>query len=160
MKRHEKNDLQHARPHKKSKISLHHAAKRGDIETIQNLLPRCNINEKNDDEETPLFVAIKYNQEAAATVLLKNGAYPNTFNKKGIDPLRKAIKNGSVACTRLLIENGANLFLIEEQYIRRIYPHTPFETKLRKECKVASIVHATLLQPKLELLAFNENNNQ
>jgi ankyrin repeat protein len=150
MKKHEKDDYK----------SLHRAAKKGDIATIHDLLPDHNINEKNKKEETPLFVAIKYNQEHAAKMLLDNGAYPNTFNKKGIDPLGKAIKNGSVACTRLLVENGANLFFIQERYVNTYYPQTPAPAKLRKKCKIKSFLHATFLRKKLELLALNENNNQ
>ncbi len=55
-------------------ISIHEAAAKGNVEKVnQHLAVGTDVNAKDDDGETPLDLAIKYNKTETADLLRKHG---------------------------------------------------------------------------------------
>ena len=69
----------------KGNTVLHEAAKHGHAELMEILLtvPILNINATNEDEETPLHMATRYNHSDVALLLLRKKAATNIYNKDG-----------------------------------------------------------------------------
>ena len=75
---------------------LHLASKSNSIQCFKILLNRSStsIDRTNSRNETPLFIACKYNSVAVASVLLKEGANMQIFNSEFKTPLYVAIEHG------------------------------------------------------------------
>lgn len=89
------------------------------------------INDKNNQGETPLTLAILWMQQEAASVLLENGANPNVKNQQGKSPFAYAVEKQYFPILHLLVphpqleikpqeykELSANLTYVLEQAIR------------------------------------------
>lgn len=91
------------------------AARTGDIPAIQlSIRQGANVNPKNKYGITPLLQAIGQNQTEAVRFLLNNGADPN-LNAPFGSPLLEATGRDT-EIVRLLIEHGANVNYVHEQY--------------------------------------------
>ncbi|KAJ3687176.1 hypothetical protein LUZ61_016340 [Rhynchospora tenuis] len=60
---------------------------------------------------TPLYVAAKHGQRSTMEVLLEHHADVNAVNSNGFTPLLMSVRGGSLECTKLLIEAGADVNL-------------------------------------------------
>ena len=69
----------------------------------------ANVNAANKKNETPLWVAVEYNNIAAVRSLLNEFADPN--GKPLADPLNQAIDNNNTDAVRLLLEAGAKVLI-------------------------------------------------
>jgi ankyrin repeat protein len=134
-------------------ITLHDAAQMGDREKIEKILPYYdNIDIINTNGESPLFVAIKYNNKEAAEIFLNNGANPNILNKQGATPLTHAIKNRSLECTMLLLAKNARPTIGEprpECYLVNFYGESPSDEKVIENYKFLVPVHSAFLHRRL-----------
>lgn len=65
------------------------------------------INESNDEGETPLFMATRYNYKECVEILINNGASVNAKNVKKETPLFMATFYNHIDCVEMLINNGA-----------------------------------------------------
>lgn len=85
---------------------LHHLVSCGEKEFVNDFIKVCEkkdlkndiINKPNKYNETPLFMAVKNNNQDIAQLLYENGANPNIVNKDGLNVAYedKEQKGGSV----------------------------------------------------------------
>ena len=87
---------------------LHLASKSNSIQCFKILLNRSStsIDRTNSRNETPLFIACKYNSVAVASMLLKEGANMQIFNSEFKTPLYVAIEHGFKDIVELLLVRG------------------------------------------------------
>ena len=91
-------------------ISIHDAARKGNIDVVkQHLAAGTDVNIKDDVGDTPLpWAAYGYHKEIVE-LLIENGADVNAKNDLGNTPLYMANLGGSKEITELLIANGADV---------------------------------------------------
>jgi ankyrin repeat protein len=90
--------------------TLHTAAEQGDTRTIEALFSRgVNINARNENGETAVFIAALYAQRSAVRVLHSLGASIHTPDKLGQTPLFIAATENLVSTVQLLVELGASV---------------------------------------------------
>lgn len=96
--------------------SLIQAIKKQDIERIKFLLlANVNTNEKNDEGETPLGVAITYPSQDIVVMLLDRGALVNEPSRYGVTPLMTVAALGTGKNLNILLDYGANPDLQDNQ---------------------------------------------
>lgn len=92
--------------------SMHHAVKDGDVQLIKSLANQCSVNVhmKDRNDETPLHIAARFNQEEAASYLIvEGGADVNVVDKNGWTPLHEAAKYGHNGIINLLLSHAAHV---------------------------------------------------
>ena len=98
---------------------------RGDLNI---LLER--INDKDENGQSPLHIAVKLNLFDYVTILIKNGAYVNAQDEDAITPLHVAIGGNYTDCITVLINNGADI------HIKSNYENTPLDDAESDELKL------------------------
>ena len=89
--------------------SLIQAIKKQDVDRIKFLLlANVNTNEKNDEGETPIAVALTYPSDEVVTMLLDKGANPNEPSKYGVTPLMTAAASSTGSRINTLLNYGAD----------------------------------------------------
>jgi len=82
---------------------------RGDLEIGKRLLDHgANVNARDNDDWTPLYLAASYGRLEFTRMLLEHGAAINAPANTGQTPLHRASKNGHVEVVLLLLEYGAD----------------------------------------------------
>ncbi|EAX95437.1 ankyrin repeat protein, putative [Trichomonas vaginalis G3] len=71
------------------------------------ILHGFNINEKNNDGDTALHIATKYNNKEFVELLISYGAYVNEKNNRGKTSLEIAKRNNCEGIVKLLVSHGA-----------------------------------------------------
>nr|RBQ84578.1 hypothetical protein FVER53263_12842 [Fusarium verticillioides] len=85
--------------------TLCQAAALGDEQQVSGLITQGgNVNGRNEDGDTPLKCAIRYDQVGTARILLQAGAQSNK-----LPPLFKAASVGSLKIARMLIDSGESV---------------------------------------------------
>ncbi|KAF5253836.1 hypothetical protein FANTH_1297 [Fusarium anthophilum] len=85
--------------------TLCQAAARGDEQQVSGLISQAaNVNGRNEDGDTPLKCAIRYDQVGTAWLLLQAGAQSNK-----LPPLFKAASVGSLKIAKTLIDSGESV---------------------------------------------------
>ena len=74
-------------------------------------LPTLDVNRPAHNDDTPLHVAVRSEQDEAVTMLLANGAIPDRFNKFGQNVLHTAVVTKSVAMVVQLLAHEPELAL-------------------------------------------------
>lgn len=93
---------------------IHEAATLGDVSELERLIKEgVNVNLKNYEQYTPLYLAVQNSNELAAKLLLENGA-----NAKNL--MRIAVSKGNLKMLQLLDQFGAD---IEGDKDGPIYPY-------------------------------------
>ena len=92
--------------------TLTEAAMRGDTAGVRRLVEEgggADIDEVDEDGDTPLLLAILYDHLEIATVLLEQGAEVNlpAMYARHVTPMFVAIKHGQLAIAQLLSSYGA-----------------------------------------------------
>lgn len=87
----------------------------------------ADVNKTDNEEQTPLFYAVRRGQEECLRILLEAGANPNHFDKYGRTPLWSACSKANPQAVKILLEYGADPALKNES------GKTPFETALIPE---------------------------
>ena len=96
-------------------MSLHEAVREGDLKLVENLLSEgANVNEKDEDGETPLHWSAQEGHADVSKVLLENGANVNAVNKVRETSLHCAADYGHIDVMKLLMMNGANVNALDE----------------------------------------------
>jgi ankyrin repeat protein len=89
-------------------ISIHEAAKEGNIEAVkQHLAAGANVNAKDTNGWTPLHLAALNGQKETTEILIAEGADVNAGDK--ITPLHYAAQYGEKEIVELLISKGADV---------------------------------------------------
>ena len=96
----------------------------------------ANVNDLNNDFESPLKYGVLYNCTEGVRVLLQNGATPNAIDREGNTILDAAFRTGDITnnninIIRLLLESGADPNLRDVTYGENIRP-TPIFTAIAK----------------------------
>jgi ankyrin repeat protein len=110
-------------------MSVHSAAKRGDIKELQTLVLDVGVSPEDVDghlRQTPLHYACKHGQVEAVKFLLAHGAKPDATNSQGWTALNIACGSGKADCVYAMLAAGAdpnipsqcNLFPIHRCSIR------------------------------------------
>jgi ankyrin repeat protein len=99
--------------------ALHVASSHGHLPIVNLLLQSTDVNIKNKDGLTPLFLAIRSESMQTVAVLINSGADVNIKNKLGNTPLYEAVKRGNLDIVKLLCSKGANI------NVQNIYGWTP-----------------------------------
>lgn len=90
--------------------ALHFAALSGSTTVINLLLSKgADINAKNRNRKTPLFWAIRQENEEAIIVLLDNGAKIDALDIDGISPLHDAVFYESLPVIEILLNRGSQI---------------------------------------------------
>lgn len=117
---------------------LYYAASNCDVEMIELLLSfgaDINFATKKKSFKTPLFAAIKYQEDTkVAEFLIKNGANLSTKNWHGQSPLHHSVFNGRVDFVELLIKYGANVNEVDH------YGFTPLHLATDNEYELVKIL--------------------
>ena len=96
-------------------MSLHEAVKKGDIKGVETLLSEgANVNEKDEDGDTPLHFSALNGHADVSKVLLENGANVNAVSESKWTPLHRAAFYGHIDVMKLLMMNGANVNALNE----------------------------------------------
>jgi ankyrin repeat protein/beta-lactamase regulating signal transducer with metallopeptidase domain len=82
----------------------------GDIEQVKLLISQgADINVKNSNGLTPLYLASQEGRKDVVELLIDNGADINAKNNNGITPLHRAAREGHKDVVELLISRGADI---------------------------------------------------
>jgi len=94
---------------------LHLATYSGKKELIIYLLNKgLNIDEEDNNANTPLNIAVKFKDyEDIVTLLIKRNATLDHKNSQLHSPLTAALRNGYIHIAKLLIDNGANIHIVD-----------------------------------------------
>lgn len=122
---------------------LHEAAALNRVSAIEELLEfGANIDAESSDCGTPLMLALSYEQEGAAEILLDKGANPNFKTLRGQEldldpssPIEAATRPGSLSLVELLLEHGAvsdDSTLKYAKDVRESYHYTERRQKIVK----------------------------
>lgn len=99
---------------------IHESVSNDNIDLIALLLQNgANINLKDDEEETPLTVAILNESIDVIDFLLRHGSNPNLKDDEGETPLIRAISCKNIKIIELLLQHGADTGL------KNAYGETP-----------------------------------
>ncbi|MHC4600329.1 MAG: sigma-70 family RNA polymerase sigma factor [Planctomycetota bacterium] len=88
---------------------LHQAVKRGDRDSVKDLLDKGADVHSVVRGDTPLIVAVTWNKGAVAKYLLSRGARPNDINSMGHTACMIALRLGYDSIARNLLEKGADV---------------------------------------------------
>ena len=104
-------------PVKAPNISIHDAAKSGNIEAVkQHLAAGTDLNENGEVQENPLYHAVWNDHTEIAKLLISKGANVNTEQSARFNPLYSAAGGRAGKETiELLISNGADVNFIRER---------------------------------------------
>lgn len=91
--------------------ALHIAVASGSLEAVKAVAGECAelINEKNDEGETPIFLAAKNNQYVIMKNLVEKGADITQYDNQSRTVLHLSVLCNNLAGTQLLVEHGANI---------------------------------------------------
>lgn len=92
-------------------MSLLDIAKTGSVEDLQEIckLGSIDVNERDEDNNTPIIIAIKRNYPDMIIALASNGADVSVENIKDETPLIASLKYSTVEMAGLLVEFGAKI---------------------------------------------------
>ncbi|MCS6770972.1 MAG: ankyrin repeat domain-containing protein [Kiritimatiellae bacterium] len=100
---------------KKPSLTLHEAAKQGDLETIRSLLARgADPTEMDDDGATAVHAAAFAGHVQVLEALLDGGGRLHTRDKFGFTPLHAAARDGRLEAVQFLAGRGADLEALDE----------------------------------------------
>ena len=92
---------------KPPKISIHQAAKDGNIEAVKlDLADGTDVNTKDDNGRTPLHYATEEGHKEIAELFIAAGANVNAKNNLGGTPLDEAILRNRIEITNLIRKHG------------------------------------------------------
>lgn len=99
-----------------SSQDLYEAVANGDLVLVKDLLTKNPelLNEKNDDELTPLNLACERGQAGVTDFLLKQGADPYLGDRENSQPIHLAAVCGSIECMDLLLDHGIDIDLQDD----------------------------------------------
>jgi ankyrin repeat protein len=99
---------------KNGATALHISAGKGDIRIVRLLLDKIPVNIVNNDNETPLLVALARNQLEIVKMLLEAGASPEIVSNYGVTAYDLAIRDKNL--WKLLLKNTDSIgFLIRQK---------------------------------------------
>ena len=86
---------------------LHEAAKKGNIDRVKRLIEEgANVDERDENNDTPLFIAVGQGHKEVAEILIFKGADVNAVDKRGRTPLDLANYSHHKDLAELLIKHG------------------------------------------------------
>ncbi|WP_375319328.1 ankyrin repeat domain-containing protein [Candidatus Tisiphia endosymbiont of Oplodontha viridula] len=102
-----------------NKNALFKAVKTGNMHSTDHLLTKANVNNQDENGNTALHYAVKYNRLSIAKILLEWGADTNIANNNGMAPLTISTIQNDSDCMKLLLENNAKITNADLYYAMR-----------------------------------------
>eukprot|EP01052_Picozoa_sp_SAG31_P023537 SAG31_NODE_1947_length_6840_cov_4.654206_3_plen_1059_part_00 len=99
----------------KTNRPLHLASKAGDLETVQLLVHKTNVDMLGEFGQTCLMLAASGSHVSVIEALLKVPAQMNLQDDDGMTALMWAAAHGSVACVRMLLKWGAAVSITDNE---------------------------------------------
>jgi tetratricopeptide (TPR) repeat protein/predicted acylesterase/phospholipase RssA len=106
---------------------LHAAAKKGDVELFKKLAKQIEINKKDKDGKTPLFIAIESGQEKIVKIIVKE--FKNSWNTSctlklgksdiSFSPLSYCVKCGENKCLDTLITTSKEKISFQDNLVEK-----------------------------------------
>jgi ankyrin repeat protein len=98
---------------------MHKAAEIGDVNTVRLILEQgVDINLRDSNGNTPLFLASRHGHFNVVQFLIENGADVNVQCQNGITPLWAAANRRAIKVINLLIEKGAEMNLLAASVLK------------------------------------------
>ncbi|MCB1143166.1 MAG: ankyrin repeat domain-containing protein [Leptospiraceae bacterium] len=88
---------------------LHKIVENGDSDLLISLIEKKPNLKKNNNDESLLHLAVKYNREEIVEILLKNGLKPEEVDKEGNTSLHLSVENDSPGIIYKLIKSGMDI---------------------------------------------------
>lgn len=153
---------------------LYHAVRLENIEVLNILVKRAEIDNKNKHGMSPLVLAVQKNNTNIVRKLFEaDRAVLDVFYfKKEMTPLHRAAKNGNLEIVKLLVSNGYGSFNVKNAdnetplYLASINGHLDLvEFFIENGCNIEesttpdnkSLIHACAINGQLEVLKFFRN---
>lgn len=102
---------------------LHTAAMRGNVSEVKKLIEtdKADVNVRNTDGRSPLYLASWIGSRAACEVLLKKGAIVDHPTRAGWTPLFAAAERGHLGCVQDLVAAKANVETLSSEGTTPLY---------------------------------------
>ncbi|MHB9147322.1 MAG: ankyrin repeat domain-containing protein [Candidatus Amoebophilus sp.] len=117
--------------------ALHLASLHGHMPVVNLLLQRTDVNIKDKDGYSPLFLATRSQNIHMVEVLINRGAYVNVKNKLGNTPLYEAVGKVNLDMVILLCSKGADV------NVQNIYGWTPLHLAVGRCRKIVQYLIAS-----------------
>ena len=88
--------------------AFQYAAKTGNLDQVQVLLPSVDVNSQGVDGGTALHRAASYGRTGIVELLLAHGADPNARDKSQNTPLHSAVATSQIDAAAVLLQRGAD----------------------------------------------------
>jgi ankyrin repeat protein len=148
------------------------AARKGDSETIEQLISKgADIEAADNEEYTPLLIALSKGNEEAAITLIKLGADVNVINKHYTTPLHLAIQNSLFKAIEILIKENADVNTNDNEGYSPLYYAAIHDNKevieLFLNCNIeinfkdtntSNLLHRVIVKNNLKALSFLLNH--
>jgi hypothetical protein len=91
-------------------FALHFAAAKGDLQEMEMLIANSyDVNERNEEQKTPLHAAFELPSVDTLRILIESGANVNAQNRDGKTPLHLAFEKKDLDCFKFLLVKGADV---------------------------------------------------
>ncbi len=134
-------------------MSIHSAAKRGDMKELQTLVVEIGVSPEDLDghlRQTPLHYACKHGHVEAVKFLLAHGAKPDITNSQGWTALNIACGSGKADCVYAMLAGGADPNIPSQC---NLYPIHRSSTRGDEPCIGALLKAGADPAPREEVLA-------
>lgn len=94
---------------------FHRAARDGYLDKLREA-NRKEVNQPDEDGNTPTHLAAQYGNLDALRLIIMRGGDPDKMNLLGYSALHHAVRNGHINCVSFLVNFGANVWVMDNDF--------------------------------------------